>query len=124
MKSVRWIVGRILLILNWVTFPSKGKRSEDELKKITDELSAYTLYEFKSCPFCIRVRRKLQKLNLSVNIKDAKVEGPDREDLLKGGGRVKVPCLRIKQGDTGLDQWMYESKTIMAFLEEKFPLPN
>jgi len=38
-----------------------------------------------------------------------------REQLEMGGGKVKVPCLRIEQGDD--IRWLYESDEIIRFLE-------
>ncbi len=43
-----------------------------------------------------------------------------RAALLAGGGRIKVPCLRI-DNENGETQWMYESADIMSFLESKYP---
>ncbi|MGO2501847.1 MAG: glutaredoxin, partial [Cobetia marina] len=39
--------------------------------------------------------------------------------LEQGGGRVKVPCLLITHDD-GREEWMYESDTINAYLQERF----
>jgi glutathione S-transferase len=42
-----------------------------------------------------------------------------REELLAGGGDLKVPCLRIGEGEHA-SQWMYESKDIISYLEGRF----
>ena len=42
----------------------------------------------------------------------------DREaydDLIRGGGRGTVPCLRIER-DTGDVEWLYESVDIVEYL--------
>ncbi|MBT7717899.1 MAG: glutathione S-transferase domain-containing protein, partial [Halieaceae bacterium] len=36
-----------------------------------------------------------------------------------GGGNLKVPCLRIDQGEQDYE-WMYESKDIIQYLEARF----
>ncbi|WP_193678902.1 MULTISPECIES: glutathione S-transferase N-terminal domain-containing protein, partial [Gammaproteobacteria] len=41
-----------------------------------------------------------------------------RQALLEGGGKVKVPCLRIEEN--GQVRWMYESSEIIAYLEGRF----
>ncbi|MFA4912707.1 MAG: glutathione S-transferase N-terminal domain-containing protein, partial [Burkholderiaceae bacterium] len=41
-----------------------------------------------------------------------------RAELQQGGGKVKVPCLRIDEA--GQTRWMYESDDIIAFLERRF----
>ncbi len=41
-----------------------------------------------------------------------------RDELLAGGGKVKVPCLKITQG--GEEKWMYESSDIVSYLQQEF----
>jgi hypothetical protein len=42
-----------------------------------------------------------------------------RVELLAGGGRLKVPCLRVVDAAGG-ESWMYESKDIIDYLEGRF----
>ena len=44
---------------------------------------------------------------------------PAKQELLSGGGYLKVPCLRIGESEHGA-QWMYESKDIIGHLEGWF----
>ena len=121
MKTIRIVVGQILLFINWLTFPKKGRRQPETQNKINEDLLKYSIYEFKSCPFCVRVRRTLQRLDLPIELRDAKNVLKYRSDLLDGGGKVSVPCLRTRSAD-GKDHWMYESKDIVRYLERQFPL--
>ena len=121
MRIIRFITGKLLLFLNWLTLPKKGERSEENLKKIEKELSALSIYEFKACPFCVKVRRALQKINLPVELRDAKNNSEHRSALQSEGGKIQVPCLRIQTSD-GADQWMYESSDIIKYLNERFPI--
>ena len=41
-----------------------------------------------------------------------------RQELLQGGGKAVVPCLRIKNGDSV--DWLYESMDIIRYLDERF----
>ncbi len=77
-----------------------------------------TLYQFLACPFCIKTRRAIYKLNLPIETRSAFEGSPHRKALLEGGGRVKVPCLRIEQD--GKVEWMYESSDIIRYLEKRF----
>jgi len=38
-----------------------------------------------------------------------------RDNLIDGGGKSQVPCLRIESED-GAVQWMYESRDIINYL--------
>ncbi len=40
-----------------------------------------------------------------------------RKQLESGGGRIKVPCLRIENEEQV--RWMYESKEIISYLESR-----
>jgi len=75
------------------------------------------LYQFHSCPFCVKVRRTLHKLNVNIELHDAKTDKIGNE-LLKEGGKRKVPCLRIEKD--GKVQWMYNSKDIIVYLQNSF----
>lgn len=121
MKFVRWFLGRIVLLINWLTWPRAGKRADDQQQQVEASLAHYALYQFHACPFCVKVRRAMQRLNLPIELRDAKAEGPFREELKQQGGEVKVPCLRIEQAD-GSVEWMYESSDIIAYLEKNYPL--
>jgi glutaredoxin len=77
----------------------------------------YSLYYFASCPFCARVLRTLEGLNIDVELRDISADPIHRNTLQKGTGRSTVPCLRI---DTGAEsQWMFESSDITRFLQSQ-----
>ena len=116
MKFIRFIVGKILLFLNAITLPSKIERSEEDQKKVALELKKYSLYQFVACPFCIKVRSVVHRLNLPMELRDAK-EDPYKSELTSLGGRLKVPCLRIEEA--GGVRWMYESSDIVKFFARR-----
>lgn len=116
MKLLRNIVGKILLALSFLTQPALGKRSEDKQREVEEELKIYSLYQFSACPFCIKVRRVMRKLNLPIELRNANKDEALKAELLAKGGSSKVPCLRIG------DKWMYESNDIIRFLEDKFAI--
>ena len=117
LKVIRWIVGRLILLGSALTPPKSMERSEEEQGKIDAITNGMSLYQFKACPFCVKVRRAIKRLNLKIALKDAKNDCQIQEDLLRGGGKVKVPCLRIEKKD-GSAQWMYESSDIVSYLEK------
>ncbi|RYU70503.1 glutaredoxin [Aliivibrio finisterrensis] len=119
MKLIRFVLGKVILGLDCVFSPSGVKRDAKKQAEIDTETANYSLYQFEACPFCVKVRRTIKRQSLKIELRDAKNNEVHRAELLAGGGRVKVPCLRIdKDGET---TWMYESSDIMTFLEEKYP---
>jgi len=116
-KLIRIVLGNLILLLNYVFRPKQIKRTTDEQSNINKSLSNLKLYEFRLCPFCVKVRRKMYALNLSIEISDAKKE-PSRKELLDGGGKIQVPCLKISDGTS--TKWMYESSDINKYLIDQF----
>jgi len=53
---------------------------------------------------------------LNIQTRDAKGCQSTRAELLEGGGKIKVPCLRIEAND-GSVKWMYESSEIINYIE-------
>ncbi|MCK4863935.1 MAG: glutathione S-transferase N-terminal domain-containing protein [Gammaproteobacteria bacterium] len=118
-KALRLIIGPIILFVDKVTSPRGIKRPEEEQQKIDKEVNNLALYQFKTCPFCIKVKRNNKRLSLKIETRDAQHNPIYRKELLQGGGEIKVPCLRIVD-DKGNDSWMYESDEIMKYLQDRF----
>lgn len=75
----------------------------------------YSLYYYDSCPFCARVLRSLQGVNVKVELRNILSDSKHRTALQKATKRTTVPCLRIDNGSDS--QWMFESMDIMRFLQ-------
>lgn len=118
MKVIRWVLGRVILLLNFLFSPKSIKRSDSEQEKVADAMAQIQLYQFEACPFCVKVRRAAKRLSLPLDTKDAK-QAQWEQELINGGGQRKVPCLRI-EGDDGNVEWMYESSDIITYLEKRF----
>ena len=66
MRIVRMILAPILLFLNWITTPRGVKRPADLQQQIDQQTAGLSLYQFKACPFCIKVRRTFKRHSLKV----------------------------------------------------------
>jgi glutaredoxin len=119
MVIVRWLVGRIILLLNFIFTPRGVKRSSDAQAKVDQHAVKLKLYQFAACPFCVKVRRQMKRLSLNVELRDAKSEGQHKTDLTNLGGKHKVPCLRIENANGDI-QWLYESSEINLYLTQQF----
>lgn len=121
MKVVRWILGLIVMALHVLTLPRRGKRTPQHQQQVEEALASHSLYQLPTCPFCVKVRRAMRRLNLPLELRDVRADGRHRQDLTNEGGKMKVPCLRIDHED-GHSEWMYESDEIVAYLNRRFPL--
>jgi glutaredoxin len=118
MPIVRKLLGALILFADWLTSPAGVSRSPAQQSAVDDQTATLTLYQFKACPFCVKVRRAIKRHSLNIVIKDAKRCDQARNELLTGGGALKVPCLKIDDEIGGV-RWMYESGDIITYLEEK-----
>lgn len=118
LKLLREGLGRLIVLIDWLTRPRKLKRSPDAQKQVEQATQGLSLYQFYACPFCVKTRRAIHRLNLPIDFRDAKPGSQHREELHNGGGTVKVPCLRIEE--EGKVRWMYESGDIISYLEQRF----
>ncbi|RJX80862.1 glutaredoxin [Pseudomonas sp. LS-2] len=118
MKALRVGLGQLVILVDFLTRPSKKKRSPEAQAAVDESAKALTLYQFQACPFCVKTRRTLRRLNVPVALRDAKNNELDRQTLLTEGGKIKVPCLRIEEA--GQTVWMYESKVIIDYLDKRF----
>ena len=116
MKIIRWVLGRIILFIELLTTPKGVVRDESAQSEIDSKTKNYSLYQFKACPFCVKVRKTINKHSLNIEFRDAKNDKNYREELESQGGKVKVPCLRILNNN-GEDKWVYESNAIIEHLE-------
>jgi glutaredoxin len=121
MTLIRWLLGRLILSLEFITRPAPLLREKKEQEKIDFTTSKFSLYQFNACPFCVKVRRHIRKFSLNIELKDAKNNISYKEELIIGGGAHKVPCLRVDHS-TKQTKWLYESDEIIAYLKKKFPL--
>lgn len=118
MKIIRFILGQIILTLDWLTSPRSPKRNSAEQAVIDAQLSGLTLYQYKACPFCVKVRRAMKRLGAQIETLDAKRDATAAQQLVEGGGALKVPCLRIQHSEDEIE-WLYESKSIIAYITQK-----
>lgn len=119
MFIVRAILGALILFFNWVFTPKSIKREATEQAEVDAQTQKLALYQYAACPFCVKVRRAMKRNGLNIETRDAKRSEQAKEELVNGGGQLKVPCLRIEE-DNGEVGWMYESGDIINYLEQRF----
>ena len=110
--------GRVLILIDWLFKPSVVKRNDEEQAKVDQETKILKLYQFYACPFCVKTRRAIKRLNLKVETRDAQTAGQFRKELEISGGKIKVPCLKLE--GAGEATWIYESNDIIKYLDERF----
>jgi len=118
-RTIRILLIPFMLLWEFVTTPKGLVRVAGTQKEVDRQSKNLVLYQFKTCPFCIKVRREINRLSLPIELRDAQKNQQHRTELLQGGGQIKVPCLQIRD-EHGKVQWMYESTEINQYLHQRF----
>jgi len=117
LSVIRGALGALILFFNWVFTPRGVKRETEAQAQVDAQTANLALYQYKACPFCVKVRRTMKRNTLNIETRDAKRSDNARDELVEGGGKLKVPCLRIEEGKVS---WIYESSDIINYLEDRF----
>lgn len=79
-------------------------------------MTKHTLYYFSTCPYCMKVLSYLKLKGIEIEKKNIKKDEAANKELMQGGGKTQVPCLRITTNDG--EQWMYESGDIIEYFSK------
>jgi glutaredoxin len=118
-KSLRLLLGPFMRLWEVASRPKGVVRAPALQAEVDQQCSSLALYQFKTCPFCIKVRQEMSRLSLNIERRDAQKDGMNRSDLIQGYGQPKVPCLKITDS-AGNSQWLVESGAIIAYLRGRF----
>lgn len=118
-KTLRLVLGPFLLMKERMTAPAGLVRSPEAQAEVDRQCRDLALYQFRTCPFCIRVRQEMRRLSIDIELRDAQHDAGHHAALMAGGGKPQVPCLRIVEAD-GNVRWLYESGDIVAYLRGRF----
>jgi len=118
-RTLRVVLGPIMLLKERLTQPTGVVREAAAQARVDQQCQSLALYQFSTCPFCIKVRQEMRRLSLPIEKRDAQHHTAHREALLQATGATQVPCLRITEAD-GQTRWLKDSGAIVAYLRERF----
>lgn len=118
-RTLRLVLTPFMLAGEKLSTPQGITRLPEAQQKVDQECRNLALYQFRSCPFCIKVRKEISRLSLNIELRDAQRDPEHREALLQGGGKIQTPCLRITDAQ-GNSRWLYESGDIIQYLQQRF----
>ena len=118
-RTLRIVLGPVMLLKERLTQPAGVQRIAAEQAKVDQQCQSLALYQFSTCPFCIKVRQEMRRLSLPIEKRDAQHHADHRHELLQGSGATQVPCLRITEAD-GQTRWLKDSAAIVTYLRERF----
>lgn len=118
-RTLRLVLSPFMLLGEKLSTPKGMERPVEAQQRVDQECRSLVLYQFKACPFCMKVRKEISRLSLNIELRDAQHDPEHREALLQGGGKIQTPCLKITD-EQGNSQWMYESGDIIQYLQQRF----
>lgn len=118
-RTLRLVLTPFMLLGEKLSTPKGIERPAEAQQRVDQECQGLVLYQFKACPFCMKVRKEISRLSLNIELRDAQHDPEHREALLQGGGKIQTPCLKIT-GEQGKIRWMYESGDIIQYLQQRF----
>lgn len=118
-RTLRIVLGPFMQLWEFVTRPKGVVRTSELQQAVNQQCQSLVLYQFTTCPFCIKVRQETRRLSLPIERRDAQHHLQNRDELLQGAGTVKVPCLRITDA-SGQSRWLFESGAIISYLQGRF----
>jgi len=118
-KTLRILLGPVMLLKEKLTKPNGIVRLEATQQSVDQQCQSLALYQYKTCPFCMKVRKEMASLSLNIQKIDAQPLGAERDTLTREGGQTKVPCLKITNA-AGKSQWLYDSEKIVGYLRGRF----
>ena len=121
-KTLRIVLGPFMLLKERMTHPTGVQRAPEAQAVVDQQCKSLALYQFSTCPFCIKVRQEMRRLSLPIEKRDAQHNAANREQLLQGSGATKVPCLQITEAN-GQIRWLQDSGSIVAYLQARFAPP-
>ncbi|MGD2117502.1 MAG: glutathione S-transferase N-terminal domain-containing protein [Chromatiales bacterium] len=116
---LHFIIGGLIRLVDFATSPTPLQRPADEQQQIAEDCKNLTLFHYPACPFCVRVRRNMKRLNLPIRRIDPRKDAQAMQRLTEEGGKQQVPCLQIIDAN-GQSSWLYESGDINAYLNQRF----
>jgi glutaredoxin len=118
-RTLRIVLGPVMLLKERLTQPTGLVREAAAQARVDQQCQSLALYQFSTCPFCIKVRQEMRRLSLPIEKRDAQHHTANRDALLQATGATQVPCLQITETD-GQTRWLKDSAAIVAYLRERF----
>jgi glutaredoxin len=118
-RTLRVVLGPVMLLKERLTQPTGVVRETAAQASVDQQCQSLALYQFSTCPFCIKVRQEMRRLSLPIEKRDAQHHTSNRDALLQGTGATQVPCLQITEAN-GQTRWLKDSDAIVTYLRERF----
>lgn len=116
---IRTLLAPVVWVADRLGTRREVSRDASQQAEVDQACEALALYQFWSEPECIRVRREITRLGLSIETRDARLDPEHSRALKEQGGKLEVPCLYIREA-SGEERWLYNAQRIIDYLKRHF----
>ena len=81
-RTLRLVLTPFMLLSEKLSTPESVTRSAEEQARADEASKDLALYQFKACPFCIKVRKEIARLGLNIETRDAQHDPEHRAALI------------------------------------------
>jgi len=90
-KTLRLVLGPVMLLKERLTQPKGVQRTPEAQAIVDQQCQRLALYQFNTCPFCIKVRQEMRRLSLPIENAMHNTTRPTATNCNKAAGPPK--CL-------------------------------
>ena len=83
-RGLRLVLAPVMLISEKLSTPKSVERTPEEQADVDQACQKLALYQFRTCPFCIKVRKEVARLGLNIEQRDAQLDPAHKQALLEG----------------------------------------
>ena len=80
-RTLRLVLTPFMLLSEKLSTPESVTRSAEEQARADEASKDLALYQFKACPFCIKVRKEIARLGLNIETRDGSRWWPHQSAL-------------------------------------------
>ncbi|WP_414500393.1 glutaredoxin family protein [Zymobacter sp. IVIA_12111.31 C1] len=123
MRNLFRLIGAgMMLGMAWLATPALATTSATHDAKVQTAPIAkdapLVLYYRDDCPYCWNVMSYLNDHHRELPMKEINSSEAISNELIIGGGKRQVPCLRIRENNGNKVTWLYQSAEIIKYLDE------
>ncbi|MGO2880663.1 MAG: glutaredoxin family protein, partial [Halomonas sp.] len=69
-RGIRLVLAPVMLISEKLSTPNAIERAPADQARVDQACQRLALYQFRTCPFCIKVRKEIARLGLTIELRD------------------------------------------------------
>ena len=90
-RTLRVVLGPVMLLKEKIARPKGMIRLQPAQEKVDRQCQSLVLYQYQTCPFCIKARQEISRLSLNIQRVDAQHKAPAGRSCSRAVARPRCP---------------------------------